>query len=166
LLLYGVILPANTTLATRVSLFAAVWHRGQAFLHELTLIYEERFAAAFKGQKNDEETHVEPPVYLSSGAVGALLTVSSAWRGEMLMTKIAPSLASEHFRADFDLELVAKRGSMPILSGRETNVWRYSAKLLSGPDNTLTPIPDSYLGPIMCFAKARKSRIRLRDKLP
>jgi FtsP/CotA-like multicopper oxidase with cupredoxin domain len=82
----------------------------------------------------------------------------------MLMTKIASNQASEHFRAD--LELVAKRGSMPILSGRETNVWRHSAKLLSGPNNTLTPIPDSYLGPIMRFAKARKIRIRLRNEVP
>ena len=106
--------------------------------------------------------------FLSSAAgAAASLAVSSAGRGEMSMKKIAPNQASDNFRADVDLELVAKPGSAPILPGRETNVWRYSAKLLSGPGNTLTPIlPDSYLGPIMRFAKGQKIRIRLRNELP
>jgi FtsP/CotA-like multicopper oxidase with cupredoxin domain len=105
--------------------------------------------------------------FLSSAAVAtASLAVSSAGRGEMSMKKIAPNQASDNFRADIDLELVAKPGSAPILPGRETNVWRYSAKLLAGPGNTLTPITDSYLGPIMRFAKGQKIRIRLRNELP
>ena len=105
--------------------------------------------------------------FLSSAAgAAASLAVSSAGHGEMSMKKIAPNQASDNFRADVDLELVAKPGSAPILPGRETNVWRYSAKLLSGPGNTLTPIPDSYLGPIMRFAKGQKIRVRLRNELP
>ncbi len=105
--------------------------------------------------------------FLSSAtAAAAALAVPIAGRGDMSMKRIAPNQASNNFRADVDLELVAKPGSAPILSGRETNVWRYSAKLLSGPDNTLTPIPNSYLGPIMRFAEGQKIRIRLRNELP
>ena len=104
--------------------------------------------------------------FLSSVAgVGATLAVSSAGRCEMPMKKLAPNQVSDNFHADVDLELVAKPGSAPILPGRETNVWRYSAKLLSGPGNTLTPIAESYLGPIMRFAKGQKIRIRLRNEL-
>jgi FtsP/CotA-like multicopper oxidase with cupredoxin domain len=82
------------------------------------------------------------------------------------MKKAAPNRESENFRADVDLELVARPGSAPILPGRETYVWRYDAKLLAGPANTLTAIPSSYLGPIMRFVKGQKIRIRLRNELP
>jgi FtsP/CotA-like multicopper oxidase with cupredoxin domain len=99
-------------------------------------------------------------------AAAASLAVPSAGRGEMSMKRIAPNQASASFRADVDLELIAKPGSAPILPGRETNVWRYSANLQAGPANTLTSIADSYLGPIIRFTKGQKIRIRLRNELP
>jgi FtsP/CotA-like multicopper oxidase with cupredoxin domain len=105
--------------------------------------------------------------FLSSAALAAAsLAVPDLGRGEMSMKKIPPNQASDNFHADVDLELVAKPGSAPILPGGETNVWRYSAKLLTGPDDTLAPISNSYLGPVLRFAKGQKIRIRLRNQLP
>ncbi len=105
--------------------------------------------------------------FLSSvGAAAASLAVPSTGGGAMSMKRIAPNRASDSFRADVDLELVAKPGSAPILPGRETNVWRYSARLLAGPADTLTSIADSFLGPILRFTKGQKIRIRLRNELP
>jgi FtsP/CotA-like multicopper oxidase with cupredoxin domain len=105
--------------------------------------------------------------FLSSAALAAAsLAVPDLGRGEMSMKKIPPNQASDNFHADVDLELVAKPGSAPILPGAETNVWRYSAKLLTGPDDTLAPISNSYLGPVLRFAKGQKIRIRLRNQLP
>jgi FtsP/CotA-like multicopper oxidase with cupredoxin domain len=105
--------------------------------------------------------------FLSSAALAAAsLAVPDLGRGEMSMKKIPPNQASDNFHADVDLELVAKPGSAPILPGGETNVWRYSAKLLTGPDDTLAPISNSYLGPVLRFAKGQKIRIRLRNELP
>ncbi len=80
--------------------------------------------------------------------------------------RIAPNWASPGFNPDVDLELICRPGSAPILDGRETGVWRYAANLLKGPENTLTTLPDSYLGPIMRFWKGQKIRIRLRNELP
>jgi FtsP/CotA-like multicopper oxidase with cupredoxin domain len=111
--------------------------------------------------------HISRRKLLSGAAIAsASLAFPRAGRSEMSTGKIAPRQASENFRADVDLELVAKPGSAPILAGPQTNVWRYDATLLTGPENTLAPIADSYLGPILRFAKGQKIRIRLRNALP
>jgi FtsP/CotA-like multicopper oxidase with cupredoxin domain len=78
----------------------------------------------------------------------------------------APRVADPAFKPDVDLELVCKRDLVPVLSGKPTEVWRYSGNLLAGPAQTLTTLPDSYLGPLMRFAKGQKIRIRLRNELP
>ena len=54
--------------------------------------------------------------FLSSTAFAAAsLVIPGHGRGEMSMKKIAPNQASDNFRADVDLELVAKPGSASIL---------------------------------------------------
>ncbi len=63
------------------------------------------------------------------------------------MKKIAPNWASPNFNPDVDMELTCRPSESPILEGRATGVWRYAANLLKGPENTLTTLPDSYLGP-------------------
>ncbi len=78
----------------------------------------------------------------------------------------APRAASESFNADVDIELVCRRDQVPILAGKPTQVWRYTGNLLKGPANTLTSLPDSYLGPLMRLTKGQKVRIRLRNDLP
>ena len=82
------------------------------------------------------------------------------------MRKIAPNWASPNFNPDVDMELTCRPSEVPILDGRATGVWRYAANLLKGPENTLTTLPDSYLGPLMRFQKGQKIRIRLRNGLP
>ena len=100
-----------------------------------------------------------------SGAAVTLASVGAA-RADMPMKRLAPNRLSESFRPDVDIELVAKPGSAQILPGAQTDVWRYSASLLAGPAETLTPNRDSYLGPTLRFAKGQKIRIRLRNELP
>jgi FtsP/CotA-like multicopper oxidase with cupredoxin domain len=78
----------------------------------------------------------------------------------------APRTASETFNADVDLELICRRDEVSILQGKPTQVWRYSGNLLKGPANTLTTLPDSYLGPLLRFVKGQKIRIRLHNDLP
>lgn len=78
----------------------------------------------------------------------------------------APRAANESFKPDVDIELLCKRDLVPVLNGKPTEVWRYSGNLLAGPTQTLTNFPDSYLGPLMRFAKGQKIRIRLRNELP
>ena len=82
------------------------------------------------------------------------------------MRKIAPNWASPNFNPDVDMELTCQPGEARIFDGRATGVWRYAANLLKGPENTLTTLPDSYLGPVMRFQKGQKIRIRLRNGLP
>ena len=82
------------------------------------------------------------------------------------MRKIAPNRASPSFNPDVDMELTCQPGEARIFDGRATSVWRYAANLLKGPENTLTPLPDFYLGPVMRFQKGQKIRIRLRNGLP
>ena len=105
--------------------------------------------------------------FLLSGA--ALAASGGAFADQMSQMgthRIAPNVASDSFNADVDIELLCKQDSVPILSGRPTAVWRYAGKLLKGPANTLTALPDSYLGPLMRFTKGQKIRIRLRNELP
>jgi len=78
----------------------------------------------------------------------------------------APDAAPESFNPDVEIELICKRDAAQILSGRPTQVWRYVGNLIKGPPNTLTVVPDSYLGPLMRFVKGQKIRIRLRNELP
>jgi FtsP/CotA-like multicopper oxidase with cupredoxin domain len=82
------------------------------------------------------------------------------------MKEIAPNWASLNFNPDVDMELTCRPSEASILEGRATGVWRYAANLLKGPENTLTPLPDTYLGPVMRFQKGQKIRIRLRNGLP
>jgi len=98
------------------------------------------------------------------GSAAALAATRAAF-AETLPRR-APRPASEAFRPDVDIELLCKRDVVPVLNGKPTEVWRYSGNLLTGPAQTLTQLPDSYLGPLMRFARGQKVRIRLRNELP
>ena len=104
---------------------------------------------------------------MAAGAYASSSLPAFAMGGGMSgMKKIAPNWASPNFNPDVDMELICQPGEAPILEGRATGVWRYAANLLKGPENTLTTLPDSYLGPVMRFWKGQKIRIRLRNRLP
>ena len=81
-----------------------------------------------------------------------------------LKSMTPPALGSTS--ADVEIELIAKRDSVRILEGASTPVWRYVGNLIKGPQNTLSQLGDSYLGPTMRFVKGQKIRIHLRNELP
>ncbi len=80
--------------------------------------------------------------------------------------RAAPRAATDSFVPDVDIELICRRDAVQIFDGRPTQVWRYAGNLLKGPANTLTALPQSYLGPLMRFVKGQKIRLRLRNDLP
>jgi blue copper oxidase len=82
------------------------------------------------------------------------------------MPKIAPNRASPTFNPDVEIELVCRPDVVSILDGRSTQVWRYVARLIKGPEGTLTALPSSYLGNVMRFSKGQKIRIHLHNELP
>lgn len=81
------------------------------------------------------------------------------------MPKLAPNRASPDFKPDVEFELVAGLGSVPILPGSPTRVQHYTAKLMSGPKDTLTEMPSCYLGPIIRLQNGQKVRIHFRNEL-
>jgi FtsP/CotA-like multicopper oxidase with cupredoxin domain len=89
-----------------------------------------------------------------------------AMEGMGASPRIAPRTASPGFKPDVEFELYCRSNSVSILPGKQTLVQQYSGKLLKGPENTLTDIPGSYLGPIIRLQKGQKVRIHLINKLP
>ena len=81
------------------------------------------------------------------------------------MSMLPPRRASANFKPDVDLELACQQTNVPILVGKTTRVQKYSAKLLHGPEQTISEIPGSYLGPIIRLHKGQKVRIRLQNQL-
>jgi FtsP/CotA-like multicopper oxidase with cupredoxin domain len=85
--------------------------------------------------------------------------------GMPAMPKRSPNTASSSFNPDVEIELVCRTASVSILSGPATRVQQYFASLIKGPENTLTTLPESYLGRVMRFRKGQKIRIHLRNEL-
>ena len=81
------------------------------------------------------------------------------------MPKLAPNKASPDFKPDVEIELVCKPGSVSILPGQATRVLQYVGRLIKGPENALTTLPGSHLGPLMRFQQGQKIRIHLRNEL-
>lgn len=71
-----------------------------------------------------------------------------------------------NFNPDVELALKASITEIPVLPGPYTKVWRFSGRLLKGPDNSLRETPGSYLGPTLHFRKGQKVRIRFYNELP
>ncbi len=88
-----------------------------------------------------------------------------AMEGMQAMPKMTPNKASLNFKPDVEFELYCRSNSVSLLPGQSTLVQQYSAKLLKGPENTLTEIPGSYLGPVIRLQKGQKVRIHLYNKL-
>ncbi|ADE13625.1 Bilirubin oxidase [Nitrosococcus halophilus Nc 4] len=67
---------------------------------------------------------------------------------------------------DVEIGMTAQVTEIPILSGPPTEVWKFSAKLLNGPEGTVEEIPGSYLGPILRLRKGQKVRIHFHNNVP
>ena len=108
--------------------------------------------------------------FLSHSSLGLLAfagipNLLRAMEGMHGMPKMTPHKASANFKPDVEFELYCKSNSLSILPGQPTLVQQYSAKLLKGPEKTLTEIPGSYLGPVIRLQKGQKVRIHLHNKL-
>ena len=88
-----------------------------------------------------------------------------AMQGMAEMPKMAPNKASPSFNPDVELELICRQGPVSILPGPSTRVQQYVGRLLQGPEDSLTMLPNSYLGPLMRFQTGQKIRIHLRNEL-
>jgi FtsP/CotA-like multicopper oxidase with cupredoxin domain len=66
---------------------------------------------------------------------------------------------------DVELALTAAPGEVAILPGQPTRVWRFAARLVSGPADTLRTLPGSYLGPVIRFRRGQKVRVRFSNQL-
>lgn len=98
------------------------------------------------------------------GFAGMPLWVSAA-QGMHGMPVLQPRQASKHFKPDVEFELSCRNTNVPILVGQKTHVQKYSAKLLNGPERTITDIPNSFLGPVIRLNKGQKVRIHLLNQL-
>ena len=66
---------------------------------------------------------------------------------------------------DVELELTAAPDEVSIVSGAPTHVWRFSGRVLRGPDGTLEDLPGSYLGPVMRLRRGQRVRVRLANRI-
>ena len=75
--------------------------------------------------------------------------------------------ANPNFKPDVVIDLFAQVDNVAILPGQSTRVFRYTAKQVSGPkESVVVEIPGSYLGPIIRLQKGQKVRINFHNKLP
>ena len=65
-----------------------------------------------------------------------------------------------------EIALRAVVDEVAILSGQETQVWRYVGEVLEGDPDTLIHIPDTYLGPIIQVWKGQQVRVHFTNDLP
>ncbi|MCF7764394.1 MAG: multicopper oxidase domain-containing protein [Verrucomicrobia bacterium] len=66
---------------------------------------------------------------------------------------------------DVELELGAAPGEVKLLPGKPTRVWCFTARLVRGPADTLQPITDSTLGPVIRLRRGQRVRIRFHNEL-
>ncbi len=78
----------------------------------------------------------------------------------------SPRPVSPNFHPDVDVELTARPTDLPLFKGPRTHVWKFFGQVLKGPENCLTPMSGSYLGPLLRFRRGQRVRIRFRNELP
>ncbi|WP_028671975.1 multicopper oxidase family protein [Saccharospirillum impatiens] len=66
---------------------------------------------------------------------------------------------------DVELTLFARPDVAAILSGSASEVWRYTAKLIKGPADTLTHSDDSYIGPLIRLRRGQRVRVHIENHL-
>ncbi|GEM_PF-3062284 len=95
------------------------------------------------------------------GVLGALAGASLGWTPPRLAVG-----AAQGFTPDVEIALEAVAAQDAILPGATTTVWRYQATLVTGPADTLQPLPDSYLGPILNLRTGQNVRVTFTNRLP
>ena len=70
------------------------------------------------------------------------------------------------FSPDVEINLRAVVGQTQILPGAPTRVWKYEAELIHGAADSLQPLENTYLGPLIRVRPGQKVRIHFRNDLP
>ena len=73
---------------------------------------------------------------------------------------------SGSFTPDIEIELTATPDEVAILPGKKTQVWRYRARVLSGPQEAVQNLDDLYLGPIFRLQRGQKVRVYFKNEIP
>ncbi len=82
--------------------------------------------------------------------------------GRSVTTK---AVANSNFVPDVEIALTAQPGEVQIFSGKPTQVYHYTAKVLKGPSQVVQPIDNSYLGPIFRLKRGQKVRVHFTSQL-
>ncbi len=99
---------------------------------------------------------------LSAVAAAAAAMPGLAWSN----TGRIKSAPTPGFKPDVEIEFTTRNAHIQVLkNGPTTNVQKYYARLLKGPENTLIPLRGNYLGPILNYEKGQKVRIYFHNRL-
>ena len=66
---------------------------------------------------------------------------------------------------DVELTLAAEPADVQILPGAATNVWRFTARVVTGPQEIVQQLPGSYLGPVIRLRRGQRVRVRFTNRL-
>ncbi len=69
------------------------------------------------------------------------------------------------FMPDAEIAVTAKEKWVQILPGAQTRVWSYEGQLMSGSGVTVSPVPGSYLGPVLRMQRGTKLRMLFHNNL-
>lgn len=100
------------------------------------------------------------------GAAAATVFPSLAFSQRNQARRMFNTRPNPAFTPDVEIEFVAQVVEVPILPGPHTSVFKYDARILSGPETALLKSTSGYLGPIMNLAQGQKVRIFYYNKLP
>lgn len=99
---------------------------------------------------------------ISLSAFPQWLTAAETMHG---MTMKPPRKATPGFKPDVEFDLYCQNSEVQVLAGAKTKVQRYTAKLISGPEHTISDLPNSYLGPVIRLQQGQKVRVNLFNQL-
>jgi len=66
---------------------------------------------------------------------------------------------------DISINLVASNSTQQMVPGFQTNVFRYTANLVTGPPSTLTVLPNTYLGPTISVNTGDNVHVHFQNNL-
>lgn len=104
--------------------------------------------------------------FISIAAAGSAALFGGLFLPKFLGGKKPASRINPDFHPDVEIELTALEFEVPILRGNYTRVWKYRAKLIKGPPETIQELKNTYIGPIFRFKKGQKVRIIFYNQIP
>jgi blue copper oxidase len=85
----------------------------------------------------------------------------------VIISSLAIAISSTLTSAeDVSISLIASESTQQMVPGFQTNVFRYTANIITGPASTLTEIPNSYLGPIISVHTGDSVLVTAQNSLP